>query len=369
MTNGFTPLDQARNLANKRRVQAAMQALTEAPAAQLEDAIAAAWREDAAFHGTHPVNDLVGRAAIRREFWEPLRRALPDLERREGILAGGVYQGRELVACYGHYLGTFAADWFGIPATRQALLARYCEAHELADGAICRSYVFLDYLDIMRQAGYWPLAPSLGQEGIWQHPLGNDGVLLEPQEETTSRRSLELVLAMQTAMSWYPAGRPTRAALDEMVQKRFWHPRFMWYGPAGIGSTRGLTNYEAYHQIPFLVAFPDRGKLQDKGYSGHFIRIGDGRYAVTGGWGHLLATHTGVDWLGLAPTGKVVNMRVMDFYRCDEARDGRYSLRENWVPIDIPHLLLQMGVDVFGRMRHQFRQTGATGTSAFLLRD
>ena len=333
------------------------------------EAIAAAYTEDAEFHGTHPVNDLVGRSAIQREFLEPLRRALPDVERREGILAGGVYQGRELVACYGHYLGTFAADWFSIPATQQALLARYCEAHELVDGMIVRSYVYLDYLDIMRQAGYWPLAPSLGQEGVWQHPMTNDGVLLTAQDEATSRRSFDLMLAMQTAMGLYRGGAPTRAALDDMEQVRFWHPWMMWYGPAGIGSTRGLANYEQYHQIPFLVAFPDRGKLQGKGYSGHFIRIGDGDYAVTGGWGHLLATHSGVDWLGLAPTGKVVNMRVMDFYRCDTDDAGVTSLRENWVPIDIPHLLLQMGVDVFGRMRHQHRQTGAISASDFLLRD
>ena len=45
------------------------------------------------------------------------------------------------------------------------------------------------------------------------------------------------------------------------------------------------------------------------------------------------------------------------------------SLRENWVPIDIPHLLLQMGVDVFGRMRHQYRQADAISASDFLLRN
>ena len=372
MSSEFTPVDQTRNLANKRRVQAAWQDISAAAPDKLGEAIAAAYTEDAEFHGTHPVNDLVGRSAIQREFLEPLRRALPDVERREGILAGGVYQGRELVACYGHYLGTFAADWFSIPATQQALLVRYCEAHELVDGMIVRSYVYLDYLDIMRQAGYWPLAPSLGQEGVWQHPLTNDGVLLTAQDEATSRRSFDLMLAMQTAMGLYRGGAPTRAALDDMVQVRFWHPWMMWYGPAGIGSTRGLGNYEQYHQIPFLVAFPDRGKLQGKGYSGHFIRIGDGDYAVTGGWGHLLATHSGVDWLGLAPTNKVVNMRVMDFYRCDTDDAGVTSLRENWVPIDIPHLLLQMGVDVFGRMRHQrerLRQADAISASDFLLRD
>ena len=365
----FTPLDQSRNLANKRLVQAAWQDLTLAPVEQLGRVLAAVYCEDADFHGTHPVNDLTGPEAIRREFLEPLRLALPDVERREGILAGGVYRGRELVACYGHYLGTFAEDWFDIPATQQILNVRFCECHEVLDGKIRRSYVFIDYLDLMRQAGYWPLAPSLGREGVWQHPMSNDGVILCPQDEARSRRSLDLVMAMQTAMGWYGGGAPTRANLDDMQQRRFWHPWMLWYGPAGIGSTRGIDNYEQYHQIPFLVAFPDRGKLQDVGYSGHFIRIGDGDYAVTGGWGHLLATHTGVDWLGLAPTNRVVNMRVMDFYRCDTDGAGATTLRENWVPIDIPHLLLQMGVDVFGRMRHQFRQRGAISASDFLLRD
>ena len=40
---------------------------------------------------------------------------------------------------------------------------------------------------------------------------------------------------------------------------KHWHPNFMWYGPAGIGTTRGMKGFEDYHQIPFLVAFPDRG--------------------------------------------------------------------------------------------------------------
>ena len=379
----FTPIDPARNRANKRRVQAAQQEIARAPLAQLGEALAAAYHEDADFRATHPVNHVVGRAALQREFWAPLRRALPDVERREHILAGGVYQGRELVACTGQYLGTFAADWFGIPATRQPLVARYCEAHELAAGQIRRSWVYLDYLDIMRQAGYWPLAPSLGEEGAWLGPLTNDGVILTAQDEAVSRRSFDLVMAMQAALGYYSGRPPTRAVLDEMVQARFWHPQFMWYGPAGIGTTRGLRGFEDFHQIPFLVAFPDRGlprpeeqrstecSSTENPYGGHYIRIADGRFAVTGGWGHLLATHTGGDWLGLAPTGRPVAMRVMDFYRCELAEDGdfhRDSICENWVPIDIPHLLHQLGVDIFGRLRHQHRQHQALRASDLWVR-
>jgi hypothetical protein len=41
-------------------------------------------------------------------------------------------------------------------------------------------------------------------------------------------------------------------------------------------------------------------------------------------------------------------MRVMDFWR----RDGD-RFRENWVLIDIPELLLQMGFDLFAQIRNR----------------
>ena len=369
----FSPIEPARNLANKRRLRAAQQEITQVPLRQLGEAIDAAYHEDAEFRATHPVNEVVGRAAIEREFWRPLRHALPDAERREHILVGGRYQGRELVASLGQYVGTFARDWNGLPATGQPLVVRYCEAHEWAEGWIRRSWVHLDHLDIMRQVGYWPIAPSLGSEGGWLPPQMNDGVVLTQQDDAVSRRCFALVMAMHTALGDYSGRPPTREVLDEMVQARFWHPQFMWYGPAGLGTTRGLRGFEDYHQIPFLAAFPDRGKRRagEEAYSGHYIRIADGRFVVTGGWGHLVATHTGGGLLGLAATGRTVKMRVMDFYRCELAEDGdgeRDWLRENWVPIDIPHVLHQLGVDIFGRMRHQHRQNQALRASEFLVR-
>lgn len=230
-----------------------------------------------------------------------------------------------------------------------------------ADGAlkIATSYVFLDALDWMRQAGYWPIAPSLGTEMRWLPPATRDGVILNPQDNAVSQRTIERVLRMHAALGRYNGQPPTREVLDEMEMVKHWHPRFMWYGPAGIGTTRGLKAFEDYHQIPFLVAFPDR-----KGSDfGHFIRIGDGHYAVTGGWGYLQATHLGSDFLGIPATGKRLAMRVMDFYRCDDE-----TIIENWVPLDIPHLLLQVGLDVFSRMRHQFRQHGPISVSDWMVR-
>lgn len=361
MTNHHTtyqPIDQQVNIDAKQRVMRIMQDMVGASLNVLNDAMHAGYHPNATVNVTHPINELHGIAAVGEHLWKPLRDAIPDIERRDDIVVGGLYRDAHWVCCLGHYVGTFENDWLGLPATHQVVAVRYAEGHEVRDGKIVQSYVFIDFLDWMRQAGYWPLAPSLGREMRWLAPATHDGVVLTPQDNTVSQRNLERVLKMHAALGKYNGQFPTRAALDEMEMVKHWHPNFMWYGPAGIGTTRGLRGFEDYHQIPFLTAFPDRGGTA----IGHFVRIGDGHYVVTGGWGYLQATHTGTGFLGMPPTGKRVAMRVMDFYRCDDE-----TIVENWVPWDIPHLLWQMGVDVFGRMRHQFRQHNPIRVSDWLV--
>lgn len=358
-TYQYQPVDQAENIASKRRLVDIMQRLASAPAAELDSILATGYHGDAQISVSHPLNELQDLKAAGEQLWKPLRCALPDMERRDDIVAGGHYRGTTWIGCLGHYVGTFQQDWLHIPATQGVVTVRYAEGHELREGRIARSYIFIDFLDLMRQAGYWPIAPSLGREMRWLPPMTHDGVLLSAQDNEVSQRTIERVLQMHKAIGHYRGMPPTRAALDEMEMVKHWHPHFMWYGPAGIGTTRGLQGFEDFHQIPFLVAFPDRGGSE----IGHFIRIGDGRYAVTGGWGFLQATHTGNDFLGVPATGKRVSMRVMDFYRCDDE-----TIVENWVPIDIPHLLWQMGVDIFGRMQHQFRQNGKLNVTTWLVR-
>ncbi len=355
----YQPIDQSQNIANKQRIIDLMERLTTVSIAKIAHTVQDSYHPDAKVNVTHPVNELADLNAVTERFWRPLRQAMPDVERRNVFVAGGCYQDAYMIGCMGHYLGTFENDWFGIPATKGVVAVRYGEGHELRDGKIARSYLFIDYLDLMRQVGYWPIAPSLGREMQWLGPLTNDGVILSPQDNGRSQRTIERILKMHAALGQYSGQPPTREVLDEMEMVKHWHPNFMWYGPAGIGTTRGLKGFEDYHQMPFLVAFPDRGGSD----VGHFIRVGDGDFAVTGGWGYIQTTHTGTDFLGVPPTGKRISMRVMDFYRCDEE-----TIVENWIPIDIPHVLLQMGVDVFGRMRHQFRQHQPITASEWLLR-
>jgi predicted ester cyclase len=309
------------HLEDKRRLHVGLARLAEAGPGGAGTALAALYAPDAEWRGAHPLNEMHGVEAIATRVWEPLLAACPDLERRDLIVAGSAYDGRDYVAMVGHYCGTFRSDWLGIPATGRAIYLRYGEVHQVSGGRIVQSSCLWDILDLIRQAGLWPLAPSLGVQAMWPGPITGDGLLLDRTDPAQSAASLAQIL---------------------MPQRAHWHPRMMWYGPSGIGTTRGLAGFVDHHQLPFRTAFPNRKGGQ------HYIRIGDGPISVTGGWPSVTATHTGGGFLGLGPTGRQVGMRVMDFYLHHEG-----LIRENWVPLDILDLLMQLGVDVLARMRAQ----------------
>jgi hypothetical protein len=46
--------------------------------------------------------------------------------------------------------------------------------------------------------------------------------------------------------------------------------------------------------------------------------------------------------MGIAATGKTVEIRYMDFWK---VADGKIA--DNWVMVDFPHVMAQLGVDVF----------------------
>ena len=57
---------------------------------------------------------------------------------------------------------------------------------------------------------------------------------------------------------------PSQGEAEVMQMPKFWHPRMNWYGPAGIGTGRGIAGFRNWHQIPFLNAMPDRGRYNDE---------------------------------------------------------------------------------------------------------
>lgn len=334
------------HLENKRRVQSGLAELAEATPGTAGRLLERLFHPDVEWRGAHPLNAMRGLAALETQVWRPLLRSLPDLERRDLIVAGGGFDGRDYVATIGHYCGTFREDWLGIPATGRPVYIRYGEAHEWKGGRIVQSTCLWDVLDVIRQAGFWPLAPSLGTEGMWPGPITGDGLALCDADPARSEASLAQTLAMHATLGDFrDHAEATREELMAMPQKEHWHPKMMWYGPSGIGTTRGLQGFVDHHQLPFRAAFPNRKGGQ------HYIRIGDGPFSVTGGWPSVTGTHLGGGFLGVGPTGRPVAMRVMDFYLHHEG-----LIRENWVPLDILDLLRQMGVDVLGRMESLFRR-------------
>lgn len=303
----------------------------------LTRALGRACHADVVWRGPHPFRRVEGAAALAEEFWLPLTRSFPDLERRDFLFYGGRWRGREWLTACGHWVGTFARDFLGIPATGGAVFLRYGEFHQIEDGRIRATTTIADWPDLARQAGVWPLPASLGAEMMFPAPATQNGVRMSPDAGAESRKSLALMEAMLEGLRAY---RGDLAELKSMGQSRFWHPRMMWHGPGGIGTTRGLRGFQDFHQRPFVGAFPDRMG------GDHYARFADGPFIASSGWPSLRASHSGGEWLGLAPTGKKITMRVMDWWR----REGDF-LRENWVLIDIPELFAQMGSDLLARMR------------------
>lgn len=289
------------------------------------------YRDDLMWHGPHPINTQIGADAVIANFWKPLFVSLPDLERRDDIFIANTFKGSNWVGATGYYTGTFTRDWLGIPATGGVLNIRYGEFSRMEAGRVCEVYLILDILDVMRQANCWPSQLPIGR-GVNDRvpgPATRDGVVLTPDDPTQSDRSLVLVESMIKGLMQYD-----RVSLDSMGMERFWHPDMMWYGPAGIGTSRRLKGFQDVHQRAFLAAFPDRVG------GDHKARIGDGAYVGSTGWPSIRATHLG-PWLGVPATNRPITMRVMDFWR----REGN-MLRENWVFIDQLDLLRQMDINI-----------------------
>ena len=130
--------------------------------------------------------------------------------------------------------------------------------------------------------------------------------------------------------------------LIDHPQREYWHDKMIWYGPCGIGTSRSLEGFIDMHQLPFRKSFTERDYFK----LGHYCEIGDGKFSLCAGWHSLEAYYGSNDWLGFKANNQKLTMRVMDFYHHDEGK-----IRENWVPIDILHILKQIGTDILEKVK------------------
>ena len=297
---------------------------------------------DAVFRLGHPVGDCQGADGFYDAAIAPLRAAMPDVERRDFIrLAGRDDDGADWVGVCGQYLGTFLAPWLDIPPTGHLVHMRFHEFYRIAGGKITEMQGIWDIPEVMMQAGAWPMGPALGRTWPAPAPATSDGVRTGDRDPADSERSAQHVIGMLGDMGRHPTEPEEAMRLDQ-----WWHEKFSWYGPAGIGTARGVTGFRHWHQIPFLNAMPDRRG----GYRGEAHFFADGPFVGVTAWPGMEMTFTGGGFLGIPPTGQELTMRSLDFWRIEDTPEGP-KIRENWVLVDLLSHWDQLGVDVLARMR------------------
>ncbi len=309
-----------------------LSALSDASLVQMAAEIDAAFSKGAKVHLCRPFGDVAGGQGLVDTALGPLWTSFPDVERRVDIsIRGEDALGQDWVGEAGQYAGHFAHSFLDIPSTGRLAFVRFHEFFRLEAGEVVEMQMIWDLPDLMMQAGVWPMGPALGRTGLVPGPMTQDGL----RQSGDGAHALRVVGDMLDRLHLSPQG---EGAMD---LPRAWHPRCSWYGPGGIGTTRGLRGFRQHHQIPFLDAMPDRRGLVDQG---HFFAQGD--YVGFTAWPGMEMTLSGGGWLGLPPTGAEITMRSLDFWRVEGD-----LIRENWVTVDLLHVWDQLGVDVLARMR------------------
>ncbi len=237
-------------------------ALYDIDEAVLNDQIQEVFAPNCEIHLATPIEDLNGPNELYEQVYKPLLAAIPDLERRDFILMAGESNGRNWVGCCGHYMGVFEWHWLDIPPTQHPVFMRYHEFFRIEGDLVVEMQAIWDIPQVMMQSGAWPMTPSLGADWFVPAPAPQDGIHTTPYDQDKSETSVKLVLEMLTDMGKHPlSGGP-----EVMNLERYWHPKMNWYGPAGIGSVRGINGFRSWHQIPFLKGMPDRrGATSEKG--------------------------------------------------------------------------------------------------------
>ncbi len=155
----------------------------------------------------------------------------------------------------------------------------------------------------------------------------------------TGARPEQAVLTRDTDMS---KTAETKAVIEGMVDGlndhrigdigEFFAQSFRWMGNTGCGTKPDLQAFQDNWQKPFQAAFHDKVCVDE-------ARLYMGEWAAA--FGRQEATHGGT-FMGIEPTGKRIEIRYMDFWKVE---DGRIT--DNYVMVDFPYVLAQLGVDCF----------------------
>lgn len=323
----------------KACVQAHHAALAGATADTVGEALATHLDADVTWRGMHPFHVQTGPRAVADTFWTPFLTAMSRVQRRQDVFFAGhnhLEPGGTWVASMGHFMALFDAPFLGIAPTGKIVMVRYAEFSRVVDDRITEQALFVDLLHLMAQAGQYPLPGMTGAQLVQPGPASHDGLLFGDQQPGEGDKTLALIERMIGAIDHANTAKNPPTPQQELA--RDWHDDMIWWGPTGIGATYTIDRYIQQHQQPF------RTQLGARKFNGHIARFAEGTYGGFFGWPNLSMEVTG-PYLGLPPSGKWADMRVVDIYR----RDGD-KLVENWVFIDMLHFLNMQGLDVLAQL-------------------
>ncbi len=148
------------------------------------------------------------------------------------------------------------------------------------------------------------------------------GVLTKDNDLSKTKESAAVVFGMVDALN------------DHMIDgiEAFFADDFRWMGNAGCGIKRGVEEFRDKWQRPFQAAFSDKVCIDE-------ARIAQGEWVAA--FGRQEAVHSG-EFMGIPPSGKKVTIRYMDFWKVVNGK-----IVDNWVMVDFPDVMRQLGVDPF----------------------
>ena len=284
------------------------------------------------WRGYYPFGEAHDPITVGETFWKSLKHSLTRLQRRQDIFFAGKNilddQGGIWVASMGHLMGLFDRAWLGIEPTQKMVMLRYCAFHKVVDGKLADVFMYFDIPHLMRQAGQGPFPTQTAAHFVQPGPITHGGLLMGPQPEHEGRETLDVIHKMIADLGQWKSG----LSLEKELAST-WHDDLIWWGPEGIGASYTIDRYAKQHSGPFRAAFSDRSTTT------HKCRMAEGEYGGFVGWPNFTA-HLTQPFMGMEPTGKLSEFRVIDLYR----RDGD-KLAENWVFIDLLHFWKQQGFD------------------------
>lgn len=323
---------------NKRLVARLQTALRSGDRGRMRAAIAAAFAPDAQIRLGHPLGEMTGPDALWSRVYAPLLDAMPDLERTTFIAMSGPRWGPKAagnwVGLGGHILATPRAPWLAIPPAKTPIFMRFHEYFRIENGLIVEMEGLWDIASVMQQAGVWPMAPQAGVDWMCPGPATGVGVVTQPHDTRVSQASVQTVWDMLHDLRQGTAETPERGLGG------YWHKDAMWFGPAGLGSARG---HDAIARLIFKQ-FRD-GLSENTRHLEEGVFFGDHELVAFTGWPSGTAVHSGDGFLGLAPTGRRITRRSLDFWQLENG-----LIRTCWVMVDMLDLYRQLGIDVFARI-------------------